>query len=143
MKILIDDGMRIRLGTGVGLYTKYLYNTLGEFVDVDLHQYNPSVKNRKFGRLMYLMNINSPSFKRECSQYDCVHFAGQFLPRFRTKKTKYVATVHDLVSFIHPETMTGLTSFLSRRKISRIMRDADAVFTVSESVKNEMEVSAQ
>lgn len=139
MRVLIDDGMRIRLGTGIGQYCKYLHQSLQGKISVDLHQYNPSVHNRKLGRLMYLLHINSPAFIKKCSGYDCVHFAGQFLPRLRSRKTKYIATVHDLVAFIHPETMTSLTSFLSRRKISRIMRDADAVFTVSESVKNDMQ----
>lgn len=138
MRVLIDDGMRIRLGTGIGQYCKYLHQSLQGKIDADLHQYTPRVKNKKLGRLMYLVHINSPAFMRKCSEYDCVHFAGQFLPRIRSNKTKYIATVHDLVAFIHPETMTSLTSFLSRRKISRIMRDADAVFTVSESVKDDM-----
>lgn len=138
MKVLVDDGMRIHLGTGIGQYCKYLHQSLQGKIGVDLHQYKPSVRIRKLGRLMYLLHINSPAFIKKCSEYDCVHFAGQFLPRIRSKKTKYIATVHDLVAFIHPETMTSFTSFLSRRKISRIMRDADAVFTVSESVKNDM-----
>lgn len=138
MRVLIDDGMRIRLGTGIGQYCKYLHQSLQGKIDADLYQYTPSIKNRKLGRLMYLLHINSPAYMRKCSEYDCVHFAGQFLPWIRSGKTKYIATVHDLVAFIHPETMTKVTSFLSRRKITRIMRDSDAVFTVSESVREDM-----
>ena len=138
MKILIDDGMRIQLGTGIGKYTKYLYLSLKKNIDVDLHAYNSPVKNRKLGRLFYILKINSPGFIKKCAKYDCVHFAGQFFPFITSKHTKYIATVHDLVSFIHPETLSSFTAFVSRRKIRRIMKHADMVFTVSKSVKEEM-----
>lgn len=138
MKILIDDGMRIQLGTGIGKYTKYLYFSLRKYIDVDLHAYESHTKNRKLGRIFYILKINSPGFIKKSAKYDCIHFAGQFFPFIRSKHTKYIATVHDLVSFIHPETLSSFTAFVSRCKIKRIMKNADMVFTVSNSVKEEM-----
>ena len=41
MKILIDDGMQIDVNTGIGKYTKYLYNYLKKNkIDVSLKMHH-------------------------------------------------------------------------------------------------------
>lgn len=140
MKVFIDDGMRISLGTGIGKYTQNLYESLRkvENIDVTLSDFKASASNRKLKRLQYLAYINSKPFYEQMGQYDVVHFCGQFFPMRKNPNTKYIATVHDLVAFVHPETLKPLTRAISREKIKRIVRDADAVLTVSESVKKEL-----
>ena len=141
MRVLIDDGLRIQLGTGIGNYCMYLYKSLkNEGCDVELSDFNATSKNRKLKRLQYIFYINSLKFKRKVADYDVVHFAGQFLPLKKIRGVKYVVTVHDLTSFIHPETMSYLTALMSRNKIKRIMKRADAIVTVSKSAKKEMQV---
>lgn len=143
MKILIDDGLRIQLGTGIGNYCSHLYRSLEKNKkqgDVfDLIDFKPKASNRKIKRLQYIWYINSRSFRRMALQYDAVHFAGQFMPFKKIPGVKYIVTVHDLTSYIHPETLSPLAAFISKRKIKRIMRDADAILTVSNSVKHEMQ----
>lgn len=139
MKVLIDDGLRIQLGTGIGNYCLYLYKSLkNRGYNVELSDYKATSKNRKLKRLQYMRYINSSQFRRKIEGYDIVHFAGQFLPMKKVKDVKYVVTVHDLTSFIHPETMSFFTALTSRLKIKRIMKNADAIVTVSNSVKKEM-----
>lgn len=143
MKVLIDDGLRIQLGTGIGNYCSHLYSSLVKNKKKDdvfnLTDFKPSAENRKVKRLQYIWYINSRQFRKTVSQYDAVHFAGQFMPSIKTPGVKYIVTVHDLTAYIHPETLSPLAAFISKRKIGRIMRDADAILTVSNSVKKEME----
>ena len=138
MKILIDDCMRIALGTGIGLYSKYLAQSLDGIVDVELVDFKSPIRNRIISRFLYLLYINSPWFIHRCSKYDCVHFTGQFLPFFKAKTTKFIVTIHDVVAFKHPETMSALASAISRMKIKMMMKKADTVLTVSHYVKEEM-----
>lgn len=140
MKVLIDDGLRIQLGTGIGNYCLYLYKSLkNKNCNVELSDYKATSQNRKLKRLQYILYINGKKFRKKVVKYDIIHFAGQFMPLKKIKGVKYVVTVHDLTSFIHPETMSFLTALTSRQKIKRIMKKADAIVTVSNSVKKEMQ----
>ena len=61
MKILIDDGMQIKVGTGIGKYSKYMYEELKcfnplEYI-VDLHSFDKKNSSKEFGRLNYLKFI--------------------------------------------------------------------------------------
>ena len=140
MKVLIDDGLRIQLGTGIGNYCLYLYKSLkNEGCNVELSDYKATFQNRKLKRLQYILYLNGSKFRKKAAEYDVIHFAGQFLPMKKVKGVKYVVTVHDLTSIIHPETMSFLTALTSRQKIKRIMKNADSIVTVSNSVKKEMQ----
>ena len=60
MKILIDDGMQIDVNTGIGKYTKYLYNYLKKNkIDVSLKMHHNNSKKKTLGRIKYLLKINS------------------------------------------------------------------------------------
>lgn len=140
MRVFIDDGMRISLGTGIGKYTQNLYESLCRLdsVDAELSDFTPTAKKRVLKRIQYLVHINSFAFFKKMGQYDVVHFCGQFFPFLKNKKTKYIATVHDLVAFKNPESLKPLSRVISKFKIARIVKNADVVLTVSESVKNEL-----
>lgn len=140
MRVFIDDGMRISLGTGIGKYTQNLYESLCRLnnIDVELSDFKPTAQNRILNRIQYLIHINSIPFYRKMGQYDVVHFCGQFFPLLKNKKAKYVATVHDLVAFKNPESLKPLNRVISKLKIERIVKNADVVLTVSESVKKEL-----
>ncbi len=143
MKILIDDGMQINRGTGIGKYTFYLFKHLKnkENVDlsVDLEQFDKENSSQISGRLKYIKHINSWKYRCKCEKYDIVHYTNYFMPFIREKRVKYIVTVHDMVSFIHPETLPKIYCIYSRFSIKYSMKYADVILTDSESVKSEIE----
>ena len=142
MKILIDDGMQIKVGTGIGKYSLYLYETLKKRLDmkdsVELLQFDKGNSSKKQGRLKYLLYINSNSFLRRCGNYDIVHFTNYAMPFRKNKKTKYVVTIHDLASFLHPESVSTTYRIYNQCIIYLAIKKADLILTVSESVKKEI-----
>lgn len=143
MKLLIDDGMQIQVGTGIGKYTKYLYQSLLELCKnnddhIELSQYDKGESSQKAGRIKYLLYINSRKFKKMCGRYDIVHFTNYAIPIFRNKNVKYVATVHDLASFLYPESLPIFYKIYNQFVTKYAIRHADAIFTVSQSVKCEI-----
>lgn len=68
MRILIDDGMQIKVGTGIGKYSLYLYKELKKHLEkkdsVELLQFDKGSSSKKQGRLKYLLYINSNKFKK-------------------------------------------------------------------------------
>lgn len=140
--ILIDDGMQINVGTGIGKYSLYLYNelkrTLTSFDSVELSQFNPECSSKKAGRLKYLFYVNSKAFLDKCKDKEIVHFTNYALPIRRSKNTKYIVTIHDLASFLYPKTLPLLYALYNRWCIKYAVRHSDAILTVSNSVKEEI-----
>ena len=66
LKLLIDDGMQISLGTGIGKYSQYLYEAFSrrDDIDVDLISWKPASSSRKSNRFDYLKYVNSGAFYR-------------------------------------------------------------------------------
>lgn len=141
MKILIDDGMQIHVGTGIGKYSKYLYDNLRKrslCEKVEVSTFIPKNNSKKSARIAYIKHINSKKYRDMSAQYDIVHFTNYLMPFRKNKRSKYVVTVHDLVSFIYPESLPVLYRFYSRFIIRYAMCHADMILTVSHSVKNEI-----
>lgn len=142
MKILIDDGMQIKVGTGIGKYTKYLYDYLikskNDNDSIELVQFDKGTSSKKGGRLKYLLHINSKQYRALCVDYDIVHYTNYAMPIIRAKGVKYAATIHDLASFLYPDTFSKLYGLYSRLTIRWVVKHADILFTVSESVKAEI-----
>lgn len=64
MKILIDDGMQIHVGTGIGKYSKYLYDNLRKrslCEKVEVSTFIPKNNSKKSARIAYIKHINSKS----------------------------------------------------------------------------------
>lgn len=142
MKILIDDGMQIKVGTGIGKYSKYMYEELKcfnplEYI-VDLHSFDKKNSSKEFGRLNYLKFINSATFQKMTEQYDYVHFTNYAIPFVRNKKSKYIATIHDLAAFKHPETFSKRYYLYIRFITNYTMKHADVILTVSKSAQKEI-----
>lgn len=141
MKVLIDDGMQIQVGTGIGKYSLYLYRSLKENrVDVSLADTIDKSKSSKgMGRIRYLLYINSAKYRRKYRDCDIIHYTNYALPFLRLKKTKYVVTIHDLASFLYPETFSKPYGAYSRFTVKYALKHADKIVTVSDSVKREIE----
>ncbi len=142
MKILIDDGMQIDIGTGIGKYTQYLYKYMkknNDLFDVSLSNNKIfSKKNRKLNRIKYIFKINSKQYQEELNNYDYVWFTNYIIPFRKNKSCKYIVTIHDLVAFLYPETLPFLYRIYIRFMIKYSLKKANYIFTVSETAKNEI-----
>lgn len=142
MKILIDDGMQIRVGTGIGKYSRYLYENLklkqnADF-QVDLTEFQPKSDSKILNRLEYIKFLNSNNYINNSKQYDVIHYTNYLMPFRKNGHSKYVVTVHDLASFLYPETFSKIYIAYSRVAIDHAMKEADKILTVSNSVKKEL-----
>lgn len=139
MKILLDDGMQIAVGTGIGKYSISLYKGLLENnVDVQLSDYIPPKKGKMYDRLHYLYYINSPDYQEYIKQFDYVLYTNYAVPFIKNSKTKYAVTIHDLVAFLYPDTLPFMYRFYSQAMIRNACEKADLIFTVSNSAKNDI-----
>lgn len=139
IKIFIDDGMQIPLGTGIGKYTENLIENVRKSsnfeLSVESKKFNGSKKSR---RIKYIRYINSDSYLNSLAQYDVVHYTNFLIPFKKVKNTKVVVTIHDLTSFLYPEALPSLFRYYNRLAIRNSVKQADLVITVSDSVRNEI-----
>lgn len=142
MRVLIDDGMQIQVGTGIGKYTLYLYNELKNALTsdnaVDLEQFDKRDSSKKQGRLKYLRHINSIDYYKKCGNYDVVHFTNYAMPFIKNPRTKYIVTIHDLASFTHPESLSTAYKLYNRFIVTHAIKNADVILTVSKAIKDEI-----
>ncbi len=139
MNILLDDGLQLHIGTGIGSYAKYLGEALATLPDttVTREDFAPK-KKRSLSRLSYLRYLNSSAYHEWLEHFDVVHYANYALPRKHPKRTLVAVTVHDLTAFSHPETLPRAYALYNRFMVRRAMKHADIVFTVSNAMKGEI-----
>lgn len=139
MKILLDDGMQIAVGTGIGKYSMSLYKgLLQNNVDVQLSDYNPPKRGKMYDRLHYLYYINSSAYQEYIKQFDYVLYTNYAVPFVKNSKTKYSVTIHDLVAFLYPDTLPFMYRYYSQAMIRNACEKADLIFTVSNSARNDI-----
>lgn len=140
MKVLIDDGMQLKNGTGIGQHTENLIMALRQNpqVQVELAQHRNYSGKKIVQRIKYLLLINSREYLRQSEDYDIIHFTNYIIPFIRNKKSKYVVTVHDLSVFLHPEALPRINAMYMRWLTAYAIRRADLIVTVSDSVKQEI-----
>lgn len=140
MKILIDDGFQLEIGTGIGQYTKMLIEDLekkNEQVEVTNYKFMSKI-NKNIRRFLYLIYINTIRKINE-HKYDVVHYTNYAVPFTRSRKCINVVTIHDLVAYKFPETLPVFYRIYNQIMIKNSLKKADLVITVSESVKKEIE----
>lgn len=139
MKILIDDGFQLNVGTGIGQYTKMLIEDLKKYISiVDVTKYsNISKLNNNLRRLIYLIYINTIR-KIDEKKYDVIHYTNYVVPFVKSKKCMTVVTIHDLVAYKYPETLPKFYRIYNRVMIKNSLKKAHKILTVSESVKEEI-----
>ena len=142
MKLLLDDGMQVKVGTGIGKYTQYLYETLlmskNKNDIIELHSFDKKDKSKIVGRYKYIKYINSSNFLRKSENFDIVHFTNYAIPFRRSKKDKYVVTIHDLAAFYHPETFSKKYALYSQYVTDYAIKHSDLILTVSNSSRIEI-----
>lgn len=138
ISVLIDDGMQIERGTGIGKYSEHLGRALGAIdgVKVEYARFNHG-GNRKNARLSYLRYINSASYRAEAEKYNLCIFTNYAMP-FRKLNTTTAVTVHDLAVFDCQASLPRLYLPYGRAMINNAVRRADAVVTVSETMAGDI-----
>lgn len=138
IKVLIDDGMQIERGTGIGKYSEHLGRALASVdgVRVSYARFAHG-GNRRNARLSYLRYVNSAAFRAEAEKYDLCVFTNYAMP-FRKLRTATAVTVHDLAVFDCADTLPRLYLPYGRAMINNAVRRADAVVTVSETMARDI-----
>lgn len=139
MKILLDDGLQLSVGTGIGGYAKALGEALAAQPDVTLKRedFAPAGKRLRT-RLTYLKYLNSDAYRRALCDLDVVHYANYAMPKRLPPHVVSAVTVHDLAAFSHKKTLPLLYGIYNRFMIKRAVGRADIIFTVSESARREI-----
>lgn len=141
LKILIDDGNQIKLGTGIGKLSLYLYNAIKKNgYDVSLVSQNTasSSSGRLKDRISYLCQINSTQYARKLEKYDVVLYTNYAMPYRKNGSTLYVAVIPDMVSFLYPNTLPVMYRYYNQMMIRNTVNKADLVFTISKTVEKEI-----
>lgn len=136
--VLLDDGMQIERGTGIGKYSEHLGRALEAIdnVKVDYAHFGHD-GNRRNARFSYLKHINSAAFRAEAERHDLCIFTNYAMP-FKKLKTATAVTVHDLAVFDCPDTLPWLYVPYGRAMINNAVKQADAVVTVSETMAQDI-----
>ena len=142
VRVLLDTGVRTGQSTGIGNYGKYLFRALRQekdgAVEAAWTDYDGGPSRTK-ARLKYLLHLHSAAYRRQLKQFDIVHYTNYAMPFRKVKGVRYVVTVHDLASFVCPETLPRNYGWYNRMMVRHALRRADLVLTVSRSVQREIE----
>lgn len=139
LKVLIDDGNQIILGTGIGKFSLYLYNAMRENgYNVSLVPQGNASLGRLKDRIAYLRKINSAQYACDLSKYDAVLYTNYAMPYKKNNSTLYAAVIPDMVSFLHPDTLPPMYRYYNQIMIRNSINRADLVFTISKSVEKEI-----
>ena len=139
MKILLDDGLQLSVGTGIGSYAKALGEALKNTPDTTLvrEDFAPTGTRRR-ARLAYLKHLNSAAYRQKLQDFDVVHYANFAMPKRLPPHIVSATTVHDLAAFSHKSSLSRPYAAYNRFMIKRAVKRADIIFTVSESAKREI-----
>ena len=107
MKILLDDGLQLSVGTGIGSYAKALGDALKAMPDTTLvrEDFAPAGKRRR-ARLAYLSYISSATYRKKLQDFDVVHYANFAMPKKLPPHIVSATTVHDLAAFSHKSALS-------------------------------------
>ncbi len=136
MKVLIDDGLSSQGElSGIGHHTIQLWQYLRSIIDCDISDYS-FLKNipRVARRISY---IGIANVKVLHQKYDIIHYQNHYAPVFKGISKK-VITIHDLVSFMFPDTLPTIYRWYNQHAISSAIKHCDAVLTRSSTIKEEV-----
>lgn len=144
-KIVIDDGLsRAGGAAGVGSYSLSLYHGLREALDdgTSVHLRGYGLTRRLPGRLRrlsYLSWLNTAGIPAGLRGARLFHYTNYYAPLVRLSgRSKYVVTIHDMAAWAVPEVFSPRYLQFIRPLVSRTASLADAVITVSGTVREEI-----
>jgi glycosyltransferase involved in cell wall biosynthesis len=136
MKILIDEGLSTYgKMSGIGYVSSLVWRHLQNIVECDITDYSYLGKYpRSLRRIIYLTKVN---IKKYHPEYDIVHFTNHYVPILKPP-TKFIATIHDLVAFKYPESLSKYYLPYIKHALVQSIRRVSAIITPSESMKTEI-----
>lgn len=141
IRILMDDGNQIKLGTGIGKYSLYLFKAIKRAgVDITLTDQAQDNNGSRFRqRIDYIRKINSRGYKKYLEEnFDAVLYTNYAIPFTESKRVKYVGVIADMVAFLYPETLPTFYRIYNQIMIRNTIKKADLVVTISKSVRDEI-----
>ncbi|MBE6555598.1 MAG: glycosyltransferase family 4 protein [Ruminococcaceae bacterium] len=139
MRILLDDGMQLGVGTGIGNYARYLGESLAACPDTEVVREDFAARgSRRAARLRYLHYLESAAYREKLSHFDVVHYANYAMPRKTPHGTLTAVTVHDLTAFSHRDTLPRAYAAYNRAMVRRAVKHADLILTVSNAIREEL-----
>jgi glycosyltransferase involved in cell wall biosynthesis len=153
MKIGLDArGAIWYRGTGIGTYTYQLVKALYSIDKRNEYRFfwpgdefqnlNPS-KDEVFQSIVlnkdkFWEEVHIPT-RVEQEKIDIFHVPQNGIGLPKTKRCRQVATVHDLIPYIYPETSSSEYLIIFQNEMPRIMEQCDQIITVSEFSKREIQ----
>jgi len=161
MKIGFDAKRAYKNFTGLGNYSRFILKSLSQnFPTNDYLLFTPEVR-REAAEISYAChNTNQKTITptdmwklpgiaglwrsvfqgmKHCeSRLDIFHGLSNEIPLFKSKSTKYVVTVHDLLFCRYPELFNPIDVQIYKLKMARSCRAADQVIAVSEQTKEDL-----
>lgn len=144
-KIVIDNGMSLAGGAaGMGNYSLSLYRGLKEALDdgTAVHLRDYGLIHRlpaRWRRLSYLSLLSAAAIPAGLMSGRLYHYTNHYAPLARSSgRSGYVITIHDLAAWTVPEAFSPRYLRYIRPIIRRTAGLADAVITVSGTVREEI-----
>lgn len=141
-KILIEDGLSLKLERGIGQYTNNLYKLLKDDYIVEMPRKTilERINNSVIRRLLYILWLNTIfllklSFNKNIS---ICFFPAVVTPIIKLKKVKYISVIHDVRSKEHPELSTKIQNLHIDFANWSALNFADKVLTVSNTMKKDI-----
>lgn len=146
MHVIIDTGLSPGLIGGIGQHGHYLYNTLRNMessldIKVSIRGSSPGLLSlpRYLARFLYLLSSNLWSnFCQPRDTNTIVHYINHYVPTRVAKRSRVVATIHDLSPWVVPDTFPPAYLKYIRRSLSACMVRADGIITTTATIKKEI-----
>ncbi len=161
MKIGFDAKRAYKNFTGLGNYSRFILKSLSQnFPANDYLLFTPEVRREAVEISYACHNTNQTTITpkdlwklpgiaglwrsifqgmKHCeSHLDIFHGLSNEIPLFKSKSTKYVVTVHDLLFCRYPELFNPIDVQIYKLKMGRSCRAADQIIAVSEQTKEDL-----
>lgn len=161
MRIGFDAKRAFKNFTGLGNYSRFILKSLSHnFPTNDYFLFTPGIRRESTEIAYACQNDNQKAvtptdlwklpgvsglwrsifqgIKHGESQLDIFHGLSNEIPLFKSKSTKYVVTVHDLLFCRYPELFNPIDVQIYKLKMGRSCRAADQVIAVSEQTKKDL-----
>ena len=138
-KILIEDGLSLKLERGVGQYTKRLYEILALDYSVEMPRktFLEGINNNVVRRILYILWLNTVFVFKLLFNKDSLicFFPATITPFIKFKEIKYISVIHDIRSIEHPELSTKIQNFHINFANYSAFNFADKILTVSQTMQ--------
>lgn len=144
-KVIIEDGLSVTDNkAGVGNFTISLISLL-KVIEIKYNHVKPpkffyKIKQNFIKRVLHIFWLNTffilyLMIQKKPTTLIATSFQ---LPLIKINGVKYISVIHDLTPYRHPEFFSKTQLIYSKFAIKNAIRVADTIFTVSETVRNEI-----